>query len=168
MTTDTDPPRRDGAGDALGDYDDFLGDPAALVRSRVRRAATLLRCGAAGGMLLYTVVTLEGLAFLWVSFTDPALAQTEMRPVGFGFTGAGLVGLAFFAVMRKGVRHLRDMDHLRWAKAAAVMGVCSVLVLSLFGLLIVPAAVWTLILLRDPAVKSQFRSTQPTVPDNDA
>ena len=172
MTTNIDPPRRDGAGDSLGDYDDIHGDPAADARRRLALPALLLMIGAAVTMLPFLALAVWG---VWMLFrlllaADPPNAgrAQQAEEVGPIFTGLGVVGTAYLAVVLAGAVRMKQFRRYRFARAAAILGIISVVFLQAASVFVLPCAIWALVVLRDPAVKSQFRPSGNMVKDNDA
>lgn len=167
MTTTPDPPRYDGAGDPRGDYDDFLGDPAADARARLTLPATLLLGGTALTLLPCFVALSWGVAMLaWGASqllfgSDPLEASRAEERMDAALPAAvgGLIGSAYLGTIAVGARRMRQFRRFRLARTAAILGMISVVPLQLASVFVLPFAVWCFVVMRDPLVKSQFRSS---------
>ena len=145
----TDPPRRDGSGDAAGDFDDDFLDADVSARRRLATPALLLIV--ATTITGAPVVALFLLAVVYYLLTGHAETVAGYVTVGFLLT-------VYFSVLLRGSLQMRRFGSLSQALAAVRWGVASVVILPGIGVLILACAVWAWVVLRDPLVKKQFRS----------
>jgi len=157
-----DPPRRDGGGDAMGDFDDLNRDPAADARARLKAPAVCLQISATVTMLpclflaAFGLIELGRLA-LGINGSDSG-RNADAAEIGPLLAGVGLIPSGFLAVIIFGAVRMIQMRRYGFAHTAAVLGIVSVVFLQVMAVFVLTASIWALVVLRDPAVKKQFRS----------
>jgi len=157
---DEDDFHRDKRDDVTDDYDEYLGDKRELALSKVRAPAWLMIIGG-------IIFSLGGIATvvggIIMSLNAP---QNGDEIFGYVVIGFGVLSIPLFTVLTVGAFRMKSLRSYFLAITSSILSIMSIFIVcfcglfGVFGLLMVPVGVWSLVVLLDAEVVREFKRVE--------